>query len=53
MAKVYTYPHWETNVIDNSIYTPLDNEILPLFRPIFFMRAQQGPVGVPSETIFH
>lgn len=47
MAKVYTYPHWETNVIDNSIYTPLDNEILPLFRPIFFMRAQQGPVGVP------
>lgn len=47
MAKVYTYPHWETSVIDNSIYTPLYDEILPLFRPIFFMRAQQGPAGVP------
>ena len=47
MAKVYTYPHWETNVVDNSIYTPLVNEILPLFRPIFFMKAQQGPTGVP------
>lgn len=56
MAKVYTYPHWETSVIDNSIYTPLVNEILPLFRPIFFMKAQQGPVGVPvwvdSSTTF-
>lgn len=48
MAKVYTYPHWETNVIDNSIYTPIARETLPLFRPIFFMRAQQGPVGVPT-----
>ena len=47
MAKVYTYPHWETYVIDNSIYTPLARETLPLFRPIFFMRAQQGPVNVP------
>lgn len=47
MAKVYTYPHWETSVIDNSIYTPLYDEILPLFRPIFFMKAQQGPAGVP------
>lgn len=47
MAKVYTYPHWETNVVDNSIYTALDTEVLPLFRPIFFMRAQQGPVQVP------
>lgn len=47
MAKVYTYPHWEINVIDKSIYTPLDRETLPLFRPIFFMRTQQGPSGVP------
>jgi hypothetical protein len=50
MAKVYTYPHWEINVIDKSIYVPLDREELPLFRPIFFMRAQQGPVGVPVWT---
>ena len=47
MAKVYTYPHWEINVIDKSIYTALDREQLPLFRPIFFMRTQQGPAGVP------
>ena len=48
MAKVYTYPHWEINVIDNSIYTPLVRETLPLFRPIFFMRAQSGLTGVPQ-----
>ena len=47
MAKVYTYPHWETNVIDRSIYQSLNRESLPLFRPIFFIKAQQGPVGVP------
>lgn len=48
MAKEYTYPHWETNVIDRSIYQRLQRETLPLFRPIFFMRAQEGPVGVPT-----
>ena len=50
MSKTYTYPHWETSVIDYSIYTPLENEILPLHRPIFFMRTQTGPVGVPKWT---
>ena len=48
MAKTYTYPHWETSVIDRSIYTPLVRETLPLLRPIFFMRAAKGPVGVPQ-----
>ena len=48
MAKVYTHPHWETFVIDRSIYTPLERETLPLFRPIFFMRAAQGPAGIPT-----
>lgn len=48
MAKVYTHPHWETHVIDRSIYTPLERETLPLFRPIFFMRAAKGPVNVPT-----
>ena len=47
MAKVYTHPHWETNVIDYSTYNALVRETLPLFRPIFFMRAQSGPVGIP------
>lgn len=47
MAKVYTYPHWETYVIDRSIYQALQRETLPLFLPIFFMRAAQGAAGVP------
>lgn len=47
MATQYTYPHWETNVVDQSTYIPLIRETLPLFRPLFFMRAQKGKVGVP------
>ena len=47
MAKNYTFPHWEINVIDNSIYNALTEEVMPLFRPMFFLRAQKGPVGVP------
>lgn len=47
MAKVYTHPHWKTSVIDQSIAQVLRTEILPLFLPIFFMRAQQGAAGVP------
>lgn len=50
MAKVYTYPHWETYVIDRSIYQALQRETLPLFLPIFFMRSAQGPAGVPVWT---
>lgn len=48
MATTYTYPHWETNVIDNSIYNATYTESLPLLRPIFFMRAAKGPAGVPT-----
>lgn len=48
MAQTYTYPHWRINVVDQSIYTPLERETLPLFRPIFFLRTQQGPEGVPT-----
>lgn len=59
-AKLYTYPHYEINVKDNSVYTASTRETLPLLRPIFFMRTQQGPVGVPvwcsdgsaAQTIF-
>lgn len=47
MAKTYTHPHWDENVIDKSIYTPLVREQLPTMLPIFFMRAQQGREGVP------
>ena len=48
MAITYTYPHWETSVIDNSIYNATYTESLPLLRPIFFMRASKGPAGVPT-----
>lgn len=44
---MWTFPHYEVRVEDLSIYTPLYREQLPLHRPIFFMRCQQGPIGVP------
>jgi len=43
----YTYPHYETRVKDLSIYTPTYRAALPLHQPLFFMRMQQGPIGVP------
>lgn len=48
MAKVYTYPHYKINVIDNSIYNAVATTQLSLFLPIFFMRTQKGNVGVPT-----
>lgn len=48
MAKVYTFPHYVVNVVDHSTYIPFNRETLPLFVPIFFMRAQQGPLNVPQ-----
>lgn len=47
MTKPYTFPHWNVNVIDNSIYKRQIVEGLPLFRPIYFMKGQKGPVGKP------
>ena len=44
---MWTFPHYEVRVEDLSIYTPLYREQLPLHRPIFFMRCQQGPIGIP------
>lgn len=43
-----TFPHYRTNVLDKSIYTPLYREELPLHRPVFFGRAMQGPIGMPT-----
>ncbi len=47
MAKNYTHPHWEIEVADFSAYTPIYRERLPLHVPLFFGKAQKGPVGVP------
>lgn len=41
------YPHVEMHVRDDSIYTAPASEVLPLHKPLYMMRAQKGPVGVP------
>lgn len=47
MSTNQTFPHPIINVIDYSNYEPEYVETLPLLRPIFFMRAQRGKIGVP------
>ena len=45
--SVAPYPHVEIGVRDDSIYTPVDTETMPLNQPLYMMRTQKGPVGVP------
>lgn len=47
MSVIKPFPHYEINVVDKSIYEPVVSETLPIHRPIWVMKAQQGPVGVP------
>ncbi len=47
MAKFYSFPHYEINVKDESMRTPLIVEQLALHRPIFLSFAERGPIGVP------
>lgn len=47
MSMVAPYPHVEIDVEDKSIYIPVNEDILPLHRPLYIMRTQKGPVGVP------
>ena len=42
------YPHVRINVKDNSIATVDIVEVLPVHRPMYVMRTQEGPVGVPT-----
>lgn len=44
---LWTFPHYQTQVEDKSIYEPIFRENLPLHRPVWFMRAESGPVGIP------
>ena len=47
MPTLKPYPHYEINVKDNSIYRFSVDEILPVHRPLWILRTQEGPVGVP------
>lgn len=47
MASISGYPHIEMHVRDDSIYIPSSEEILPLNKPLYMMKTQRGPVGVP------
>ena len=47
MSTAAPYPHVEIGVKDESIYIPIDSEDMPLSQPLYFMRAQKGPIGVP------
>lgn len=44
---VAPYPHIKMGVRDESIATILEEEIMPLDKPLYMVRAKQGPVGVP------
>lgn len=47
MAATAPYPHVTIGVKDNSIYTPKVTEQLPLHMPLYMMKAQKGPIGIP------
>jgi len=44
---VAPYPHIKMGVRDESIATILEEEIMPLDKPLYMIRAKKGPVGVP------
>lgn len=48
MSIYESFPHYEINVIDESIFTPVVSEFLPLHRPVYAMKTQKGPIGVPQ-----
>lgn len=47
MAYVPPYPHYNINVEDRSIYTPIVTEFMPMHRPLYPIKAQKGPIGTP------
>ena len=47
MGAVQPYPHIEMHVRDDSIATILEMEVMPLDKPLYFIRGQKGPVGKP------
>ena len=49
-TTIKPFPHYQINVKDNSIYNVEYTTILPVHRPIWILRAQEGPVG--SKAVF-
>ncbi len=47
MTNLRSYPHYEINVEDRSIFNAIATDDLPLHRPFYPMRCQKGPIGVP------
>ena len=47
MSTVKSYPHYEINVKDNSIYEFAVEEILPVHRAVWVLPTQKGPAGQP------
>lgn len=48
MSTVKSYPHYEINVKDNSIYNVAVEETLPVHRAVWVLPTQKGPVGQPT-----
>lgn len=46
--SVAPYPHIKMGVRDESIATILEEEVMPLDKPLYFCRAPRGAVGVPT-----
>ena len=46
-TTIKPFPHYQINVKDNSIYNTEYTTILPVHRPLWIMRTQEGPVGDP------
>ena len=46
--SVAPYPHIKIGVRDESIATILEEEVMPLDKPLYFCRAPRGAVGVPT-----
>lgn len=43
--QIQSYPHITMNVEDQSIFIPTPSQQLPLFRPLYFLKAERGPVA--------
>ena len=47
MTKLYTFPHYEIDVDDESATTTLIQEQLALHVPMFLSFAERGPINTP------
>lgn len=45
-----TFPYYDINVRDDSLETLEEVLTQPLFRPVFAMKCEKGPIGVPTPV---